>query len=174
MQQIASWNCPFLYTIKTLNTQSKPLLPYIFLTALIAGVLDGAAAIIHYLAQGRTNPGSIFKYIASGLFGKKAFAGGNEMIAWGLALHFFIALSFTLLYFVMYPRVKWLRQDILVSAVIYGLFVWAVMNLVVVRLSISPAPVLKWEKALVAMGILIFCIGLPLAIMARKYYLYKK
>lgn len=157
-----------------MNKTARPLFSFILLTALIAGLTDGAAAIIQYLVQGGTKPQSVFKYIASALLGKKAFSGGNEMVALGVALHFLIAFLFTAFFFLVYPRIRWLQHNLILSAVIYGLFVWAVMNLVVVRLSHIPARAFDWGKALIAMLILILCIGLPVAMMARKYYLYKK
>ncbi len=159
---------------QTVNKTARPLFPLILLTALIAGFTDGTAAIIQYLVQGGTKPQSVFKYIASALIGKKAFSGGNEMVALGVALHFLIAFLFTAFYFLIYPRSRWLQQNLILSAITYGLFVWAVMNLLVVRLSQIPARAFDWNKALVAMLILILCIGLPVALMARKYYLYKK
>ncbi len=142
----------------------------ILLTGLLAGVLDGSAAIIHFLVKGGKDPSKIFKFIASGIFGGKAFAGGNEMIVYGVLFHFMIALSFTAFYFLIYPKIKMLSANVFLSAILYGLFVWAVMNLVVLPLSNTPPLGFKIGNAAVAAGILILCIGVPVSLLAHKYY----
>ena len=53
----------------------------ILFSGLIAGTLDISAAIL-FLANG--NAAGVLKYIASGAFGKDAFTGGDEMLAWGV------------------------------------------------------------------------------------------
>jgi len=146
----------------------------LLLTGLLAGTLDGLAAIINYLVQGGKKPEIIFKYIASGVFGKEAFTGGTGMIAWGVFFHFLIAFVFTIFFFFIFPRVKWLRANVIAGGLLYGLFVWLVMNQVVVPLSeISQGP-FKLKSAVINMLILMACIGLPVAVMANKHYLYKK
>ena len=55
----------------------------ILLTALLAGTLDAAAAVVHYIIATGKNPLVIFPYIASGVFGKAAFSGESIMVFWG-------------------------------------------------------------------------------------------
>src|SRR5688572_17964190 len=98
-------------TRTTSANTGKNLLKAILIAGLVAGALDGLAAIIYYLANGGKKPESIFKYIASGLLGKKAFASGNDMIILGILLHFFIAICFTALLFLVFPKIKWLQNN---------------------------------------------------------------
>lgn len=135
---------------------------------LIAGLLDISAAFIQYYLRTGKNPLTVLKFIASGVFGRRALTGGTDMILWGLVFHFGIALSFAALYFWLAARWPALRRAWIVFGMVYGLFVWAVMNLLVVPLSRTPERPFSWPGALVAMAILIVCIGLPIAYGAKR------
>ena len=138
---------------------------------LIVGTLDILSAFIYYyIKSGRTNFLVIFKFIASGIFGKAAGEGGTDMILAGFILHYAIAFAFTIFFFWLYPKVSVMSKNRIVTAIIYGLFVWTVMNLVVVPLSNTVHRPFKIEGALINMGILIICIGVPLSFMANAYF----
>ena len=138
---------------------------------LIAGTLDILSAFIYYfIKSGKTNFLIIFKFIASAIFGKAAGEGGTGMILAGFILHYAIAFAFTIFFFWLYPKVNVMSKNRIVTAIVYGLFVWALMNLVVVPLSrIAPRP-FDYVNAMINMGILIICIGLPISFMAHAYY----
>jgi len=53
------------------------------------------------------------------------------MIA-GLLFHFVIAFIFTLFFFLIFPKVKLLQGNTIIVAIVYGIFVWAVMNKIVI------------------------------------------
>jgi hypothetical protein len=138
---------------------------------LIVGTLDILSAFIYYFIKtGKTNFLVIFKFIASGIFGKAAGEGGTGMILAGLILHFAIAFSFTIFFFWLYPKVNVMSKNRIVTAVVYGLFVWTVMNLIVVPLSNTVHRPFKIEGAIINMCILIICIGLPLSLMANAFF----
>src|SRR3954447_24185482 len=97
---------------------------------LIAGTLDILSAFIYYyIRTGKTNFLVIFKFIASGIFGKEAGEGGTGMILTGFILHYAIAFAFTFFFFWLYPKVNIMSKNRIVTAIVYGLFVWCVMNL---------------------------------------------
>jgi hypothetical protein len=153
-------------------SSSKDLFKAILYTGLLAGLLDGVAAILNYMIGGGKNPVVIFNYIASGVFGREAFSGGLLMALLGLLFHFIIATGWTTLYFLAYPKIYFLAKSRIVSGIAYGLFVWVVMSQVVVPLShvpVNPAP-FDIYKTMVSIGILIVAIGLPISIRANKYY----
>lgn len=134
--------------------------------ALIAGTLDGLAAVIFL---GKMNFIGVFQYIASAILGKEAYQGGIKTALFGLALHYFIAFSFTVFFAFISNRTLVLRKNILLSAVTYGLFVWAVMNLLIVPLTKIPAAPFHYERAILNAVILIFCIATPISYLtARK------
>ena len=139
----------------------------IILTGLLAGTLDAIAAIVVYQAS----PAPLFKFIASGAFGAgKAFSGGDIMIVWGVFFHYFIALSWTLLFFLIYPTLPWLRKNKYIAGLLYGIFVWVMMNRVVIPLSEIPQRPFDLKGALIGMSILMVAIGLPISILTHRYY----
>ncbi|PZR28540.1 MAG: hypothetical protein DI535_06575 [Citrobacter freundii] len=143
---------------------------------LIAGTMDILSAFIKFILEGKTNVEVILKYIASGLLGTSAMRGGAGTAAFGLFLHYVIALIFTVILFFLYGKLKLIRFNPVLIGILYGIFTWLVMNLVVVPYSKVPRPPgpFNWPQAVIAALILIVCIGLPVSLIARKYYLYKK
>ena len=142
----------------------------IILTGLLAGTLDAIAAIV----VSQASPAAVFKYIASGAFGAgKAFSGGDIMIVWGVFFHYFIALFWTVLFFFMYPALPWIRKNKYITGLLYGIFVWIMMNRVVIPLSEIPQRPFNLKSALTGMSILMVAIGLPVSILTRRYYLRK-
>src|SRR5687768_11976817 len=128
----------------------RPVLFAILFTGLLAGLLDGLAAIIQYTLNGGKNPASVFKYIASGIFGREAFSKGDSMVIWGVLFHLLIALLFTAFYFLIYPRIKWLGENKVLAGILYGIFVWAVMTQLVVPVSEIRQPAFDLKKAVIA------------------------
>jgi len=96
------------------------------------------------------------------------------MAAWGLLFHFMIAFGLTIFYFWLYPKISWLEENKVFAGLLYGIFAWLVTNLVIVSLSLAPTGAFVNSKALIAMLILIVCIGLRISLLANKHYLYKK
>jgi len=143
---------------------------------LIAGTMDILSAFIKYLIEGKTQVETILKYIASGILGKKAFAGGPGTAVLGLLLHYLIAFIFTITLFWLYGKMKLARFSPVLTGFLYGIFVWLVMNLAVVPNSKVPRATgpFNWTQALIGALILVACIGIPVSLIARKYYLYKK
>lgn len=135
---------------------------------LVVGTLDALDAIVFFGLRSGVGPIRIFQGIASGLLGPAAREGGLKTVALGVALHFFIAFGIVVTYFLVSRRVSALTRHPVICGLLYGLAVYAVMNLVVIPLSkiggpaMPPAPVL-------ANGLLIhmFGVGLPAALFAR-------
>lgn len=133
---------------------------------LIAGFLDGAAAVI-LLAKMKFQ--SVFQYISSGLFGKTAFDGGTTMVICGILIHFMIALSFATFFFFILKKIPLKNQKIIVG-LLYGIFVWLVMNLAVLPFTNIQARTFTVEGVLKNMAILMVCVGLPISLIVHKYY----
>jgi hypothetical protein len=138
---------------------------------LIVGTLDILSAFIYYFMKtGEKGVFNVLKFVASGVFGKAAFSGGNKMIIAGLVLHYIIAFAFTIFFFWLFPKIKAFSKNIILPGIVYGIFIWIVMNLVVVPLSnigIGPFTIVN---ALINVIILIVCIGIPLSFMANAFY----
>jgi hypothetical protein len=139
-------------------------------TGLIAGTLDITAACTNAYVQRGIMPEQVLRFVASGLFGQSAFTGGPVMAFAGLIIHFMIAISWTLLFYILYPRLAFLRKDKIVSGIIYGAFVWVMMNLVILPITAIPKSPFNFMSALINMVILMFMIGMPNAFRAPRYF----
>lgn len=142
----------------------------ILIAGIVAASLDILAAILMYYFNTGKPPTRMLQYIASAIFGKEAFQGGISMAMWGLVFHYIIATGFAFLYFFIYPHVKLLWKNRLLSGMLYGLSVWAIMNLVVVPTSNAPVIPFRPLSALINMIILILFVGLPIAIIVHHHY----
>jgi uncharacterized membrane protein YagU involved in acid resistance len=139
-------------------------------TALLAGTLDITAACTQAALTSGISPAAVLRYVASGVFGKAAFVGGAEMAVWGLVFHYLIASVFTVVYFWLSARLSVLVRHPVLAGLGYGLVVWSIMNLLVVPASATPKLPFQPLKAAVGAGIIMVCIGLPIALRAARYY----
>jgi hypothetical protein len=142
----------------------------VLLAGLAVGTLDILSAFTDYYISTGNGPSGVLSYVASGVFGKDAFSGDGKMIYFGLLFHYVFAFLFTLIFFLIYPKIGWLYRNRILTGFLYGLFIWVVMNLVVVQLSNAPhVPISAIDplKAMKSYLILVFMIGLPLSFIAR-------
>jgi hypothetical protein len=134
---------------------------------LLTGTLDAIAAMIENY---KITPAIIFEFIASGVFGKAAFTGSTTMVLWGIFFHYLIAWSFSAVLFMMFPLfIKFLKNKY-ITAVLFALITWLITNLIIVpasRIGWHPIPI---TSILTGYGILIISIGLPIALVADKFY----
>ena len=145
----------------------KQLLRWLLFTGFITGSIDALMAII---TNSKVPPETIFKYIASGVFGKLAFAPGGEMVFYGVLFHYWIAFAWTVLFFVIYRQLIHLLRYRVLFVLLTGLVIWGIMNLAVVPLSqASPSP-MHFVGAIKNIAILIFAFGLPVTLIADRYY----
>lgn len=135
---------------------------------LIAGSLDILLAFANAWWSSGVSPLRVLQFIASGLLGQKAFQPSYGIALLGLALHFFIAFFWTVLFFIIYHHYKRMVRSPFLQGVFYGLFVWSIMNLLVLPLTNVPRSDFQWLGAIKGIVILIIAIGLPLAYFARK------
>ena len=139
----------------------------IAITGLIVGAMDITAACIQAISRGATVT-RLLQFVASGLIGPKAFQGGTGTAALGLGLHFLIAFTLVAVFYAASRRIAFLRRQAVISGIIYGLIVYAFMNLVVLPLSAAkPRHTLSGD--LIQIGIHMFVIGLPTALLVRRF-----
>jgi hypothetical protein len=137
---------------------------------LLVGTLDILAAFANAYISFQIGPISVLKYIASALFGSTALTGGTEMVIYGLLMHYGIAYFFTALYFFLYPRLGGAAQNNIVLGVMYGLFIWLLMNLVAVPLTKIPHRHMHVPQTIINIVILMVMIGVPLSIITDNFY----
>lgn len=136
---------------------------------LIAGALDITYAIVISTMRGRT-PMAVLQSVASGLLGRDAYQGGVPVAALGLFLHFCIALIWASIFWAASRQLLVLTRKPVPSGILYGVFVYAMMNLVVIPLSRVPPRTAPMATVVLVTGLLIhmFGIGLPIALAASR------
>ncbi|GAB3861531.1 hypothetical protein GCM10028822_41150 [Hymenobacter terrigena] len=139
-------------------------------TGLLAGTLDITAACTQYVLTTHKSPVGVLYFVASGLVGRAAFAGGPGMAVLGLVAHYCIAVAFAVFLYWLSPRLPVLLRYPVLAGLGYGLVVWLIMNLVVLPSSRVAVPPLKPEPAAIGLVILMLCIGLPIALRAARFY----
>jgi len=150
--------------------KARDLLLTILWTGLFVGYLDITAAIINFMFNSDKSPRLIFNYISSAAFGKERAYSETSMVALGVLFHFIVAYSFTVFFFLIYPRLRFLTKNRLLTGILYGCFVWTVMNLFVVpNTYINKYPPVA-AKTLIQVAILIIAIGIPLSYIAYWFY----
>jgi len=155
-------------TVTEVSKKNSPLRTILF-AGLTAGVLDILAAFISaYIVNGVT-PDRVLRFVASGIFGREALSGGTGMALWGLLFHFMIATIFAAFFYLVYPMLKVNAKNVVLVGLIYGIFVWLVMNQLVVELSNTPSQPFKLAGALRGTIILMLFVGLPIALIVHKY-----
>jgi len=143
----------------------------ILLAGFVAGLLDILAAFFVYsVIQKAATPVQILEHIASGVFKKGAFSGEMEMPVYGLIFHFCIAFSFAIFYFFLFPYIAFLKRQKIIAGILYGVFVWTIMNLIVVPVVFNRMPKISLSSSSIAMLILIVMVGLPISLITHKYY----
>ena len=141
----------------------------ILVGGLSAGVLDFIGACVLNAPRGVT-PVRIAQSVASGLVGARAFQGGYGTATIGIALHFLIALTAAAVYVTASRRLPLLTNSPIVSGAIYGIAVYWFMQLIVLPLSAVPFKVsFTLQSVVIGLVVHILCVGLPIAMAARRY-----
>ena len=138
----------------------------IAITGLIVGAMDISSAFILAISRGSTTT-RLLQFVASGLIGPKAFEGGASAAALGLGLHFVIAVGLVAVFYAASRSIAFIPSHPAMSGLIYGLIVFGVMNLIVLPLS-TAKPRHSLTGDLIQIGIHMFVIGLPTALLVRR------
>jgi hypothetical protein len=149
------------------QVKKKNLLTWILLTGLLTGTIDVLLAII---MSYKIPAATVFKFIASGVFGMAAFGPNAEMIYYGILFHYCIALAWATTFFLLYDKLLSRLKVRSVVILITGLVIWVIMNLVVVPLSHTPPQPFNIVGAIENLAALILAFGIPVTIIAGKYY----
>jgi hypothetical protein len=136
---------------------------------LTVGTLDILDAFIFFGLRG-ARPIAILQSIASGVLGRAAYQGGIRTALLGLLLHFFIAFGVVATYLVATRLMPGLNRRPWIYGPLYGVAVYAVMNLVVIPLSAAALGSGPTPAVVRANGLLIHMlgVGLPTALIAAR------
>jgi hypothetical protein len=143
----------------------------VLLTGLFVGLMDLISALVTQWAHTGKYADKMLNYIAGGALGiKTALAGGNGVQLLGLFFHFFIAFSFTLFFFWIFPRVLFLAYNKYLIGYLYGIFVTLVMGQIVVPLSRLPGWGFSVSGSIIDWIVFGTIFGIPVAYNTYKYY----
>jgi hypothetical protein len=134
---------------------------------LIVGVLDITSAFIIWWCKGVGSERGL-QGIAAGLLGSQSFQGGLMTAGLGLALHFFVAFVVVSVFYLASRKIEFLTIHPVVSGLLYGIGVYIVMYWIVLPTAFPTFRHRLWNE-LLAVAIHISLIGLPCALIVRRY-----
>ena len=138
----------------------------IILGGLIAGTLDGVAAVITFSNPlNLHNASKVFRYISASLFGSQAIQGGLVYAFIGLAIHFLIATAWSAVYILLVFRV--FKPGVLWAKIIlYATTIWVIMNGFVITLAGLKAQYNGWS-IMRSFSIILFCVSIPICVIGE-------
>ena len=145
----------------------------VFAGGLVAATLDLLYACVFWRVKSDVPAERIFQSVAAGLLGEASFQGGTATAGLGVALHYLIAVSMSVVYYVAARRWALLGQRPLLYGAGYGLLLYMIMNYIVVPLS-AAGPASKdplWITLSIAAHVLL--IGIPISLFVRRALAYE-
>ncbi len=128
--------------------------PRVGLGTLVAGMADLVFAMGFWWISHDVPPMRILQSIAAGWYGEASFAGGVQTAGVGALSHFAVIFLFIAAYRQMAKRIAGLRHRPVAMGLVYGLFLYLLMNFVVLPLSAAGMASFRnvaWVAASIAM-----------------------
>ena len=119
--------------------------------------------------RGGVTPVQVFQSVASGLLGPESFRGGVKTALLGIVLHFFIATVVTAIFYLASRKLMVLVERPITFGLLYGVAVYAFMNFVVIPLSNVTRRPATVSGHIIGLLIIMFFIGLPVALVVRRF-----
>jgi hypothetical protein len=143
----------------------------VLLTGLFVGTTDLVAAYVTQWIKTGKFADRMLNYIAGGALGlETSMQGGNSIAFLGLFFHYFIAFAFTLFFFLIFPRLKFLRFNKYLVGMLYGVFVSVIMGQVILPITPLPNGPFSLSNSIIGWITLGVVLGIPIAYNAYKYY----
>jgi hypothetical protein len=139
----------------------------IITAGLVVGVLDISSAFVIWWQRGVEARHGL-QGIAAGLLGASSYDGGVVTAGVGLAVHFFVAFVVVSIFYLASRKIEFLTMHPVVSGVLYGIGVYIVMYWFVLPMVFPTFRHRLWNE-LLAFAIHISLIGLPCALIVRRY-----
>lgn len=136
----------------------------------VAGTLDISENII-FNAFRHITPYQIFQYIASGLIGGESFIIGWVSVVLGVAIHYAIAMTWTVVFYLLSRKLLVLTRHAAICGIVYGGVVYVIMNFVVLPMTRVPHARAAVTLASRISGVLalLFCIGFTIALLVKRF-----
>lgn len=133
----------------------------ITLVGLLIGAFSSLDDVLYFTVVEQRSPAFIFQYIASALVGRAAFTGGFVTALLGTLLHFGISFVVAAVFILASTKLAFLRRGAILFGLLYGIAVFAVMNILIVPQTLAPKLTVTLPLALNTLLATILCIGLP-------------
>lgn len=141
---------------------------FVLLGGLVAGTFDITYACTFWAIKRGVHPTRVFQSVASGLLGDSSFTGGSRTAALGLVLHYFIATSMAVTYYLFARKWSELWQRPWVYGPLYGVLLYGIMNYIVVPLSAANPGSRNLVWVLLSIAVHALLIGTPIALFTRR------
>lgn len=135
---------------------------------LTVGVMDCLAATINAGLKG-VSFSRVWQYVASGALGPASYNYGWNSVALGLFFHFLIAFTATTVFYFLSRWYPILISKPLLFGPLYGIVVYFFMGYLVVPLSLAAKIPFSIQGMLTGLFIHIVCVGLPIALITRRF-----
>lgn len=143
-------------------------LAYVLVGGLVVGTIDIVFAMTFWAWWADVPALLVLQTVAAGLLGPASFNGGPETAMLGLALHFAIALTMAIAFYIGACQWPVLWKHPTEAGIAYGFFLYGVMNHVVVPLSAAPPPATDTVWVAFNVVVHVLFIGLPIALFVRQ------
>src|SRR4030095_16074799 len=140
----------------------------ILTAGLVVGVLDISSAFVIWWQRG-VGARRGLQGIAAGLLGANAYDGGLVTAGLGLVLHFSVAFVVVSVFYLASRKIEFLTLHPVVFGLLYGIRVSIVMYWFVLPMTF-PTFRHRLGNELLAVAIHISLIGLPCALIVRRYF----
>ena len=110
----------------------------------------------------------VMQYVASGVMGNAAFAGGLAIALLGLIIHFLISFVVAGVFILSADRISLLRHNVIFGSLLYGVGVFIVLYVVILPLSAAPPVPLQTTDVIELILEHVLVIGLPLGLFVRR------
>lgn len=150
------------------TTRVRSTATFVIAGGLVAGTFDITYACVFWGLKAGVSPERIFQSVAAGLLGRASFSGGARTAALGLFLHYFIATTMSVVYYLVSRWWPALHRRPWFFGPAYGLLLYLMMNYVVLPLSraLPSSKNLIW--IILSVAVHMFLIGTPIALFTRK------
>jgi hypothetical protein len=143
----------------------------VLLTGLFVAATDIMYAFVMAMIKTGHFPEKMFLYLAGGALGlEKSMQGGVGIELLGLFFHLFISMSFTLFFFLIFPKLKFLSFNKYMVGMLYGIFVNLAMRFIIMTVTPLPQPPFNLSKAVFDWILFGIVFGIPIVYNTYKYY----
>ena len=154
-------------TDQTATGRTHPL-AYVLVGGLVVGTIDIVFAMTFWAWWADVPAFRVLQTVAAGLLGTASFNGGPETAMLGLALHFAIALTIAVAFYIAARSWPVLWKHATEAGIAYGFFLYGIMNHVVVPLSAAPGGETDTVWVVFNVFVHVLFIGVPIALFVRQ------